>query len=63
MPAKSKAQQMAAGVALAAKKGEKAESELKGAAKSMYKSMSKEQLEEFASTSRKNKPTHKSKPE
>ncbi|CAE6837417.1 DUF3008 family protein [Paraburkholderia aspalathi] len=63
MPAKSKAQQMAAGVALAAKKGEKPEAELKGAAKSMYESMSKEQLEEFASTSQKDKPTHKSKSE
>ncbi len=63
MPAKSKAQQMAAGVALAAKKGEKPEAELKGAAKSMYESMSKERLEEFASTSQKDKPTHKSRSE
>jgi hypothetical protein len=47
MPAKSKAQQMAAGIALAVKKGEKPEAELKGAAKSMYESMSNEQLEEF----------------
>ncbi|MFP3558730.1 DUF3008 family protein [Paraburkholderia sp. SIMBA_054] len=60
MPAKSKAQQMAAGVALAAKKGEKPESELKGAAKSMYESMTEKQLEELASTSQKDKPTHKS---
>jgi hypothetical protein len=36
MPAKSKAQQQAAGMALAAKRGEKKVSELKGAAKSMY---------------------------
>ncbi len=49
MPAKSKAQQMAAGVALAAKKGEKPETALTGAAKSMYESMNRKQLEEFAS--------------
>ena len=61
MPAKSKAQQMAAGAALAAKKGEKPESELKGASKSMYDSMNKQQLEEFASTQQKGKPTHKAK--
>jgi hypothetical protein len=60
MPAKSKAQQMAAGAALAAKKGEKASSELKGASKSMYGSMSEKQLQEFASTKRKHKPAHKS---
>jgi Type I restriction and modification enzyme - subunit R C terminal/Protein of unknwon function (DUF3008) len=40
MPAKSKAQQMAAGGALAAKRGEKKKSELKGASKSMVESMS-----------------------
>ena len=39
MPAKSKAQQMAAGVALAAKRGEAKKSELKGASKSMVESM------------------------
>jgi hypothetical protein len=50
MPAKSKAQQMAAGAALAAKKGEKPESELKGASRSMYDSMDQRQLEDFAST-------------
>lgn len=58
MPAKSKAQQKAAGAALAAKRGDQKVSELKGASKSMYKSMSKEQLEEFASTKRKGKPEH-----
>ncbi|MGF6998875.1 DUF3008 family protein [Paraburkholderia sp. GAS32] len=63
MPAKSKAQQVAAGVAQAAKKGEKPEAELKGAAKSMYESMSKEHLEEFASASQKDKSAHKSKSE
>ena len=63
MPAKSKAQQMATGAALAAKKGEKPESELKGASRSMYASMNKQQLEEFASAQQKGKPTHKSKSE
>jgi len=56
MPAKSKAQQMAAGAALAAKRGETKKSELKGASKSMYESMSKKELEEMASTKRKGKP-------
>ena len=58
MPAKSKAQQQAAGAALAAKKGEKKKSELKGASKSMADSMSKKQLEDFASTKQKGKPGH-----
>ena len=58
MPAKSKAQQKAAGAALAAKRGEQKVSELKGASKSMYESMTEEQLEEFASTKRKSKPEH-----
>ena len=44
MPAKSKAQQKAAGAALAAKRGEQKVSELKGASKSMYESMTEEQL-------------------
>lgn len=56
MPAKSKAQQMAAGAALAAKRGETKKSELKGASKSMYELMSKKELEEMASTKRKGKP-------
>ncbi|WP_454684827.1 DUF3008 family protein [Ancylobacter moscoviensis] len=58
MPAKSKAQQMAAGAALAAKRGETSKSELRGASKSMEKSMSEKQLEELASTKRKGKPEH-----
>lgn len=56
MPAKSKVQQMAAGAALAAKRGEAKRSELKGASKEMYDSMSEKQLEELASTRRKGKP-------
>lgn len=60
MPAKSKKQQMAAGAALAAKRGEKSQASLKGASKQMAKSMSKKQLEDFASTKRKNLPRRKS---
>jgi hypothetical protein len=60
MPAKSKAQQKAAGAALAAKRGEQDVSALKGASKTMYQSMSEKELEEMASTTRKGKPEHKS---
>jgi hypothetical protein len=59
MPAKSKAQQKAAGAALAAKRGEQKKSDLKGASRSMYESMSEKQLEEFAETKRKGLPEHK----
>jgi Protein of unknwon function (DUF3008) len=58
MPAKSKAQQKAAGAALAAKRGEQPKSKLIGASKEMYRSMSEKQLEELASTRRKGKPEH-----
>jgi hypothetical protein len=58
MPAKSQAQQKAAGAALAAKRGDQKVSNLKGASKSMYKSMSEDQLEDFAATKRKGKPRH-----
>jgi len=61
MPAKSKAQQKAAGAALAAKRGEISKSELKGASKSMAKSMSEKELHDMASTKRKGKPEHASK--
>lgn len=61
MPAKSKAQQKAAGAALAAKRGDMKSSELKGASKSMAKSMSETELKKMASTKRKGKPEHKSK--
>jgi Protein of unknwon function (DUF3008) len=61
MPAKSKAQQMAAGAALAAKRGEKKKSELRGASKSMVESMSEQQLHDMASAKRKGKPGHASK--
>lgn len=56
MPAKSKAQQKAAGAALAAKRGEKRKSELKGASKSMAGSMSGKQLRDLAKTMREEKP-------
>jgi putative salt-induced outer membrane protein YdiY len=60
MPARSKAQQKAAGAALSAKRGDTKVSNLKGASKSMYKSMSKSELKDFAETSRKSLPTKKS---
>ena len=61
MPAKSGAQQKAAGAALSAKRGDTPKSKLKGASKSMVESMSEKELEEMASTTRKGKPEHKSK--
>lgn len=61
MPATSKAQQKAAGAALSAKRGESKKSDLKGASREMYESMSEKQLEEFAETKRKGLPEHKSK--
>lgn len=60
MPANSKAQQKAAGAALSAKRGDTKKSELKGASRSMEKSMSEEELSEMASTKRKGKPEHNS---
>jgi len=58
MPAKSKAQQKAAGAALSAKRGDTPKSKLKGASKQMAESMTKAQLEDFAATKRKGKPEH-----
>lgn len=58
MPAKSAAQQKAAGAALAAKRGETKVSALQGASKEMYESMSEKELDEMASTKRKGKPEH-----
>ena len=60
MPAKSGAQQKAAGAALSAKRGDTPKSKLKGASKSMDKCMSEKQLDELAFTKRKEKPEHKS---
>ena len=56
MPAKSQAQQKAAGAALSAKRGDTPKSKLKGASKQMAASMSEKELDKMASTSRKGKP-------
>ena len=61
VPAKSQAQQKAAGAALAAKRGDMKKSDLKGASRSMEKSMTEKELDEMASTKRKGKPEHNSK--
>ncbi|MCM2294060.1 DUF3008 family protein [Allorhizobium sp. BGMRC 0089] len=58
MPAKSKAQQQAAGAALAAKRGDMKKSDLQGASRQMEKSMSEKELHDMASTKRKGKPEH-----
>jgi hypothetical protein len=56
MPAKSGAQQKAAGAALSAKRGDTPNGKLKGASKQMAQSMSEKELEKMASTKRKGKP-------
>ncbi|OYW62503.1 MAG: DUF3008 domain-containing protein [Rhodobacterales bacterium 32-66-7] len=58
MPAKSQAQQKAAGAALAAKRGETQKSDLQGASRDMEASMTEAELEDLASTRRKGKPEH-----
>lgn len=58
MPAKSAAQQKAAGAALSAKRGDTPKSDLKGASKSMEQSMTEAELRDLASTKRKGKPEH-----
>lgn len=58
MPARSAAQQKAAGAALSAKRGETKKSDLQGASREMYDSMTETELEELASTKRKGKPEH-----
>src|SRR3954466_3810453 len=57
----SKKQQMAAGAALAAKRGDSPKSKLKGASRQMAESMSEKELHELASTKRKDLPTQESK--
>lgn len=57
MPARSAAQQKAAGAALSAKRGETPKSALKEPSKSML-SMSEAELEKLAGTKRKGKPEH-----
>ncbi|EYD77766.1 hypothetical protein Rumeso_00493 [Rubellimicrobium mesophilum DSM 19309] len=59
MPAQSKAQQRAAGAALAAKRGEIRPEDLERASRDMYDSMTEEQLEELASTKLGGLPEHK----
>ena len=61
MPAKSKAQQKAAGAALSAKRGDTPKSKLKGPSRQMAASMSEKELEKMAGTKRKGKPEHASK--
>lgn len=61
MPAKSKAQQKAAGAALSAKRGDTPKKELKGASRGMYESMTEKELEELAETDRKGLPEKKGK--
>lgn len=50
--ARSKKQQRAAGAALSAKRGETKASDLQGASKDMYDSMTETELEDMASTPR-----------
>jgi hypothetical protein len=56
MPARSKKQQMAAGAALAAKRGKRSKASLKGPSRQMARSMSEKQLRDFAKTKRKKLP-------
>ena len=58
MPAQSKAEQRAAGAALAAKRGETKVGDLRGASKDMYDSMSEDELEDYASTKLDGLPDH-----
>lgn len=58
MPARSKAQQRAAGAALSAKRGETPVGDLKGPSRDMYDSMSEKELEDFASTRVEDLPNH-----
>lgn len=60
MPAKSGAQQKAAGAALSAKRGDTPKSKLKAPSKQMAESMSENELKKMASTKRKGKPEHNS---
>jgi len=58
MPARSIAQQRAAGAALAAKRGEVKPDELQGASRSMFDSMTEDELEELAATRHDGLPDH-----
>jgi Protein of unknwon function (DUF3008) len=59
MKAQSKSQQRAAGAALSAKRGDTKPSDLQGASKEMYETMTKAELEEMASTSHDDLPDQK----
>ena len=59
MPARSKKQQMAAGAALAAKRGSRSKASLRGASRKMAESMSERQLRDFAHTKRRGLPRKK----
>lgn len=61
MPAKSQAQQKAAGAALAAKRGEAPKSKLKGASREMVETMTEKELDDLASTQREDLPERVSK--
>jgi hypothetical protein len=61
MPATSKAQQKAAGAALAAKRGETSRAQLEEASREMYDSMTMEELEDLASTPLEGLPEHAAK--
>lgn len=60
MPARSKKQQMAAGAALSAKRGERSKSSLRGASRQMAQSMSESELRKMAGTKRKGLPRRRS---
>jgi hypothetical protein len=59
MPAKSKAQQQAAAIALEAKRGDRDPDSLEESSRGMYESMTEKELEEMASTKRKGLPKYK----
>jgi len=61
MPAKSKKQQVAAGAALAAKRGEQSRGSLRGASRQMAESMSEGELRKMAHARRKSLPKRASK--
>ena len=60
MPAKSQAQQKAAGAALAAKRGEVPKAKLKCASREMYETMTEKELDELATVKRSKLPEHAS---
>ncbi len=60
MPAKSKAQQKAAGAALSAKRGDTDKDDLVGASREMYDTMTEDELVDFAATKHDGKPEHTS---